>query len=202
MGTIAKPNTFSANTVMASSAVNADFDTIYNEFNGNINASNLADDAVTAAKIADSAVTPAALMTGAGTDWATQTYTPTFATWTLGNGTFEVRGTKIGKFAFIQLIYIAGSTSAWSSGARFTLAEVDHKFYPNNQLNMVGSGYFTDSSTGDIWPIICRLKNGGSSQGYSAYVLSSGKYVTLTSTVPVTVAEGDTFTMMLCVEIN
>lgn len=57
MGTIAKPNTFTANTTASASQVNDNFDTIYNEFNGNISAANLATGAVTTTKIADNAVT-------------------------------------------------------------------------------------------------------------------------------------------------
>jgi len=59
MSTISKPHTFSPNTTISSSQVNADFDTLYNDYNGNIDASNLATSAVSTAKIADSAVTTA-----------------------------------------------------------------------------------------------------------------------------------------------
>lgn len=59
MGVINKPYTYSANTTISSSKVNANEDTIYNEFNGSISAANLASDAVTTAKIADSNVTTA-----------------------------------------------------------------------------------------------------------------------------------------------
>lgn len=59
MSTIAKPHTFSPNTIISSSQVNADFDTLYNDYNGSIDASNLATSAVSTAKIADSAVTTA-----------------------------------------------------------------------------------------------------------------------------------------------
>lgn len=57
MSTISKPYTFSPSTTASSSEVNADFDTLYNDYNGNINASNLATGAVSTAKIADDAVT-------------------------------------------------------------------------------------------------------------------------------------------------
>lgn len=59
MGSISKPYTFSPDTTASSSQVNADFDTIYNDYNGNISATNLAASAVTTAKIADSNVTTA-----------------------------------------------------------------------------------------------------------------------------------------------
>lgn len=57
MANIAKPNTFSANTTISSSQVNDNFDTIYDEFNGNISEANLADNAVTEDKVASNAVT-------------------------------------------------------------------------------------------------------------------------------------------------
>jgi putative exporter of polyketide antibiotics len=40
MGTITKPNTFSANTTIQSAQVNSNFDTIYSEFNGSISSAN------------------------------------------------------------------------------------------------------------------------------------------------------------------
>lgn len=67
MANVSKPNTFSSNTTISSSAVNDNFDTIYNEFNGSIDASNLATDAVTTAKIADSNVTTAKIASDAVT---------------------------------------------------------------------------------------------------------------------------------------
>lgn len=59
MGIIAKPNTHAPNTVISSSKLNANEDTVYNAINGNIEAANLASNAVTTAKIADSNVTTA-----------------------------------------------------------------------------------------------------------------------------------------------
>lgn len=67
MAIISVPNTFSANTTISSSEVNANFSTIYNEFNGSITAANLATDAVTTGKIADEAVTTAKIGPGAVT---------------------------------------------------------------------------------------------------------------------------------------
>lgn len=67
MSTISKPNTFSANTTISSSQVNSDFDTLYNDYNGNISANNLATNAITTAKITDGAVTTAKLAANAVT---------------------------------------------------------------------------------------------------------------------------------------
>lgn len=67
MTNINKPYTFSANTTASSSQVNDNFDTIYNDYNGGISSTNLADGAVTAAKIGTSAVTTAKIIDGAVT---------------------------------------------------------------------------------------------------------------------------------------
>lgn len=74
MAQVNKPNTFSANTTISSSAVNDNFDTIYDEFNGGISEANLADSAVTEDKLANSAVATAKIaddaVTAAKVDWA------------------------------------------------------------------------------------------------------------------------------------
>lgn len=64
MAQVNKPYTFGPNTTISSSNVNDNFDTIYDEFNGNITEANLADDAVTENKIADGSVTSAKLASG------------------------------------------------------------------------------------------------------------------------------------------
>jgi len=50
-GLITKPNTFSPNTLIQSSQVNSNFDTIYGEFNGNVDTANIKDDAINSNKI-------------------------------------------------------------------------------------------------------------------------------------------------------
>ena len=47
MGTITRPNSYSANTTIQSSQVNSDFNTIYSEFNGNISSANVDSSIVT-----------------------------------------------------------------------------------------------------------------------------------------------------------
>jgi hypothetical protein len=61
MTVVSKPYTFSPNTVASSSQVNANFDTLYNDYNGGISAANIASSAITTAKIADDAITTAKL---------------------------------------------------------------------------------------------------------------------------------------------
>lgn len=58
-GIIVKPNNFAASTPAVASQVNANFDVIYNAFNGNIDSNNLASNSVVTSKIADNNVTTA-----------------------------------------------------------------------------------------------------------------------------------------------
>ena len=58
MGTVTKTYTFSPNTTIESAQVNSDFDTIYSEFNGNIENANIkASAAISASKISGTAAT-------------------------------------------------------------------------------------------------------------------------------------------------
>lgn len=101
MTNINKPYTFSANTTASSSQVNDNFDTIYNDYNGGISSTNLADGAVTAAKIGTSAVTTVKLDSGAVTPpkldsdlqkgWTTDTQTWTYVSAT----SFKITGTDV-----------------------------------------------------------------------------------------------------------
>ena len=67
MGIIVKPNNFAASTPAVASQVNANFDVIYNAFNGNIDSNNLATNSVVTSKIADNNVTTAKINDGAVT---------------------------------------------------------------------------------------------------------------------------------------
>lgn len=129
MANIAKPNTFTANTAIEPAEVNDNFDTIYNEFNGGISASNLATDAVTTAKIAaanvtnakmaDSAITPEKILTGTGTGWAWQTWSPTLSNLSGGTQTYA-KYCQIGKTVHFKFKYtLAGAGVGTNPG--FTL---------------------------------------------------------------------------------
>ena len=127
MSVVNKPYTFSANTNISSSQMNANFDTIYNDYNGGITSTNLAnnavttakiqDDAVTVDKIADGAITPAQLVTGAGSTWVTQAWTPTLsgrlddADWTK-----ECSYTQIGKMVICKFGLTATAAAPMGGG--------------------------------------------------------------------------------------
>jgi hypothetical protein len=72
--------------------VTTPLDTIYNEFNGSIDSTNLADDAVTTAKITNASVTNAKLSTTAGElGGAWLAWTPSWANLTIGSATVDAR---------------------------------------------------------------------------------------------------------------
>lgn len=67
MALISKPNTFSAGTTILSADVNSDFDTIYNDYNGNITNANIsASAAIDTSKISGTVVTRTANETISG----------------------------------------------------------------------------------------------------------------------------------------
>lgn len=123
MAVIAIPNTFSANTTISSSQVNSNFSTIYNEFNGNIQAANLATDAVTTAKIADSNVTTAKINDSAVTTAKIAdtniTYAKLLATIFSGQvSTVANSGNGGGTWSYINL---GGIKIAWCIGTAATV---------------------------------------------------------------------------------
>lgn len=63
-GIVTKPFTFSNGQVADAAQVNSDFDTIYNEFNGNITGANFADNAITSSKIAAGSITSSHIVDG------------------------------------------------------------------------------------------------------------------------------------------
>lgn len=110
MGVINRPNTYTANTTISPSGVNDDFDTIYNEFNGNIAAANLATNAITTAKIADLAVTTAKLADDSVTAAKLQYgFLRNRQGGTSGAGSYQTAGTTNTDTSATNVFYQAGS---------------------------------------------------------------------------------------------
>lgn len=161
MGIIAKPHTFSPNTTATSSEVNSDFDTIYNEFNGNIAAANLATDAVTTSKIADSNVTTAKIadsnvttakinadaVTATKIDWASTgadggIWWEELGRTTLGSAGDTISLTSIPARKYLQIKVIISNTGGnVSVGIRF------NNDTGNNYASTINSNGATDVDT-------------------------------------------------------
>lgn len=90
--------------------------------------------AVTSTSIAAGAVTPNALVAAAGTGWAWQSWTPTWANLTTGNGTNSSFYTQIGKTVICLLQFTFGTTSAMGSNPTFTLP-VTASAHPSTSLS-------------------------------------------------------------------
>jgi hypothetical protein len=206
MTTISKPHTFSPNTTASSSQVNADFDTIYNDYNGGINSSNLATDAVSTAKIADSAVTTAKLNDASVTNAklaanaAWTSYTPTFTNFTLGNGTINyARYQQVGKIVHVSLLVTLGSTSSMGTQPTFTLPVTSASHYVADKAYL-GFGDLADTGTAD-YPCIVAWKSTTTVALFS--MLASGTYVAnsnITSSAPWGWGNTDRFSADFCYE--
>lgn len=126
---------------------------------------------------------------------AWSTWSPTWANFTVGNGTVTARYKQIGKTVHVYLKFVAGSTSAFGTNPTFTLPVTAASQF-SAQVNSLGINYAEDLAT----------------NGYSfGYVLSAsttvctidvvpvnGTYLNIangvTSTVPWTLGAGDFFT--------
>lgn len=211
MGLINKPNTFTANTTASASEVNDNFDTIYNEFNGNIGAANLASNAVTTAKINDAAVTtaklndgsvtPAKLTSGAATTWAWQTWSPTWTNLTIGSATVVAKYAQVGKTIHYKLqITWAANTSQSAVDVQFTLPVTSTSDY--SAYFPIGFGAALDASTSTRYylspgwfdtthGVINSVQYNGSATGTQTLTIGG-----VTATAPVTWTTSDVWYVM------
>ena len=107
------PNTVASGNVILASDHNTLGSLLTAVLNGNIDATNLADSAVTTAKIVDASVTNAKLATTAGElGGAYTTWAPTWTNITVGNGTVVARYTKVGKTITAEVTLVFGTTTS------------------------------------------------------------------------------------------
>lgn len=71
MATITRPNSYTSGTTIQSSQVNADFNTIYNDYNGNVTNANIASGAaIAASKLSLGTIAQTITMSGVAVNWA------------------------------------------------------------------------------------------------------------------------------------
>lgn len=151
--------------------------------------------AVATSNITDAAVTPAKLLAGTGSSWAWQSWTPTLANLTLGNGTVIAKYTQIGKTIHGFFRFTMGSTSAMGTGPTFTLpAATQTSTFSATLSNQIGTVWIDDTGIGNFQgPLIIT----SSSTVASAFLYTTtGTYAIaggINSTAPMTWGSTDTF---------
>lgn len=156
---------------------------------------NLTADVVTAAKLADSSVFPANLTAGSsGSTWAWQTWAPTWANFTVGNGTVTAKYIQSGKTVTIYLKFVAGTTSAFGTNPTFTVPVTAANQYGANN-NTVGIGYAEDAGVAGY---SFGYQFNASTTVVSIYTLNAAGTIlnfsaSITATSPWTLGTGDFF---------
>lgn len=94
--------------------------------------------------IAAGAIIPNTLVASSGTAWTWQTWSPTLANLTIGNGTSEYKYTQIGKTVFFRAIIIFGSSSSMGTSPTITLP-VTAATYAGTDGNQLGVAVIRNS---------------------------------------------------------
>jgi hypothetical protein len=137
---------------------------------------------VTATAIAAGGVQPQALVAGTGTGWTWQSWSPTYANLTIGNGTVSASYTQIGKTVFFYWTFVMGNTSVVGTSPTISFPVTTASKYQSNDKLGTGASKSgaTDSFLSAAWvttTTFCPVAWGAA----STYV---GGLATLTATVP------------------
>lgn len=109
--------------------------------NGVLNTAN----AVTSTSVAAGAIQPQALQSGTGSGWSWQAWPPTYANFTVGNGTVSAKYIQIGKTVFFKYTITLGTTSAVGSSPTISLPVTAQAAYVVN--DPLGTGYANAAGT-------------------------------------------------------
>lgn len=178
MGTISVSLPSDGDTIDASD-VNNPINTIVAVINGGIDADN----------IEAGGVVPNALVSGTGTSWVWQSWTPTVANITTGNGTTVAKYIQIGKTVFYKYTFTLGSTSAVGTDPTFTLPVTAAT---GTFLDPLGRGTMTDASSSNYYA--CSVHYSSTTVARLQREDASSTSTTLggiTATAPMTWATGD-----------
>lgn len=86
------------------------------------------------------------LLLSGGSEFAMQSWTPTWGSLTVGNGTVVAKYTQLGKIILYRISVSFGSTSAVSGSPTFTLP-VTSVARTGQGENLIGTAYYYDDST-------------------------------------------------------
>jgi hypothetical protein len=190
MGTVSY-TPISDGTAAKAADVNTPLAAFATAVNGNLDANNLASNAVTTAKLTDGSVTPAKLQSGTGSTWDPVSFTPAWTNLTVGNGTNVGYWGQIGKQAHIVGTFTLGSTSAVGTAPTLTLPFTATANGLTAGISQIGMTAILDAGTTQmVGPVIY-----GSTTTAIMTVLGVGGTfggpTTITSLVPMTWTTGD-----------
>lgn len=155
---------------------------------------------VVTSNITDAAVTPAKLVAGAGSGWTWQSYVPTFANMTVGNGTLQANYIQTGKTVIARIKFVFGGTSAMSTSPTFTLPVTAASFYGTNN-HVVGQVFIEDAGVAGYDGQV-ELR-GSTTVGSMEVFGAGGTYVNtvgITSAIPMAWGTSDNFSLYLIYE--
>lgn len=182
-GTIANA-TITVNSIAEYTAANGVTIDGLNIKDGKLNTNN----SVVTANIPDAAVTPAKLIAGTGSSWAWQTWTPTLANITAGNGTTVAIYTQIGKTVIAKFKFTLGNTSSMGTAPTFTLPVTASANWVVNDT--VGFGTANDTGSGSPLDVIID----STTVARPLAVTAGGTYASwanITSAIPFSWGTGD-----------
>ena len=171
--------------------VNTPINQLATEINGNLDANNLATNAVSTAKIQDASITNAKLSTTAGElGGAWTTWSPSYSAITVGDGTVVARYMQIGKTVFAQWRLVCGSTTTITNVNTISLPVTAASRYGAANGQSVGTVAVLDDSTSTRyagWAIILTTTTVG------ARWTAAGTEPAINTGFPITEATGDIF---------
>lgn len=145
----------------------------------------------------DGSVIPSNLLAGTGSTWVAQSWTPTVAGLTIGNGTVTAKYTQIGKKVFCSLEIVWGSTTSQSGTITFTLPVTASANYTVGRHSLGNVMAWDNSATAmtvclavltSTTVVTPRVTNG---DGATVYSLTTSN---VTATSPFTWATSDALT--------
>lgn len=113
-------------------------------------------------------------------------WTPTYANFTLGNGTVDTKYMQLGKMVFIRVVITIGSTT--SVGTAPTISLPVTSITPADTLLEIGRGWILDVGTARF-PL--SVSWASTATMLLSSISSANAFVTITSTAPMTWANGD-----------
>lgn len=138
------------------------------------------------------------LILNGNSDWAWQSWDPTYTNFTLGNGTLNyAKYIQIGKTVFLKIKATLGSTSAISGSLSFSTPVTAHADASAGADAIMDTGQLNDA-TGQRWFPFSRWTNADTIN--VGYLNSSSNFTLISSTAPFTWATSDSWALSVMYE--